>query len=43
MQEALQELQRKREAVESDIEALTQTIEKELQEAEPQELKKITI
>ena len=43
MQEALQELQRKREAVESDIETLIQTIEKELQEAEPQELKQITI
>lgn len=43
MQEALQELQRKREAVESDIEALIQTIEKELQEAEPQKLKQITI
>ena len=43
MQEALQELQRKREAVESDIVALIKTIEKELQAAEPKEPKQITI
>lgn len=43
MQEALQELKGQYEAVERDIEALIEAIEKELQETEPKSPKQINI